>query len=73
MTNIKVVKSNPPQSREILAEAITRIGDAAAALKANGLNQKAIILLLNDATGIGKKDIALILDALPRLRGWYCR
>ncbi len=70
---VHVVKSEPPESTEILAEAIVRIGDAAAKLNSSGLNRKAIILLLHDATKVGKKDIETVLDALPRLRGWYCK
>lgn len=70
---VHVVKSDPPESTEILAEAIVRIGEAAEKLNASGLNRKAIVLLLHDATKVGKKDIETILDALPRLRGWYCK
>lgn len=73
MRNVKVVKSEPPQSTEILAEAIVRIGDSVAKLNASGLNRRAVVVLLRDATGLGKKDIETVLDALPRLRGWYCK
>jgi hypothetical protein len=74
MSNVKVVKSDPPESKEILAEAIVRIGDAAERLRRDGgLNKRAIIILLQDATKVPKRDIAAILDALPRLRGWYCK
>jgi hypothetical protein len=70
---VHIVKSDPPETTEILAEAIVRIGEAADKLKSSGLNRKAIVLLLHDATKVGKKDIDAILNALPRLRGWYCR
>lgn len=70
---VQVVKSDPPESTEILAEAIVRIGDAVAKLNASGLNRKAIVLLLADATKVSRTDIGKILDALPRLRGWYCK
>lgn len=70
---VVVVKSDPPETTEILADAIVRLSEAHEKLKSSGLNRKAIILLLNDATGVGKRDIATILDAMPRLRGWYCR
>lgn len=71
--NVRVVKSDPPQSKEILAEAIERVGNSIAFLNSNGLNSKAIVILLHDATGVPKGQIKTILDALPRLRGWYCR
>lgn len=70
---VHVVKGDPPESTEILAEAIVRLGDAVKKLDASGMNRKAIILLLNDATKVNKTDIAAILDAIPRLRGWYCK
>lgn len=70
---VRVVKSDPPETTEILAEAIVRLGDAVKKLDASGLNRKAIVLLLQDATKVPKRDIIAILDAIPRLRGWYCR
>lgn len=71
--NIKVKKSDPPETREILAEAIVRLGEAVKKLNDNGLNQRAIILLLHDATHVGKTDIKEILGAIPRLKAWHCR
>lgn len=70
---IKISKSTPPESKEILAEAITRISESFAKLSASGLNREAIIVLVHDHTKISKRDIKLILDSLSRLRGWYCR
>lgn len=70
---VQVVKSDPPESTEILAEAIVRLGEAVRKLDASGMNRKAIVLLLHDATKVNKTDIAAILDAIPRLRGWYCK
>lgn len=73
--NVKMIKSDPPESTEILAEAVVKISEGMDALLNNamGLKEKTIILLLHDATKIRKSDIKKILDALPRLRGWYCR
>lgn len=70
---VHVVKSDPPETTEILADAIVRLAEAHAKLKAGGLNEKAIILLLNDMTKVGKNDIKKILDAIPRLRGYYLK
>lgn len=71
---VRVQKTSAnPETTEILAEAITRIGDGFRELQASGLNRKAIVVLLRDATGLGKRDIETVLDALARLRGWYCR
>ncbi len=73
MVNVKVLKSDPPESKEILAEAIVRLGESFKKLEANGMNRRAIILLLHDATKVPRRDIDLVLQAIPRLRSWYCR
>lgn len=73
MANITVKKSEPAESKEILAEAIVRIGDAFAALQRNGLNKRAIVVLIQAETKLSQRDITTVLDALPRLKGWYCR
>lgn len=73
MANITVKKSEPPETKEVLASAILQIGNAAKEFERGGLNQKALIVLLNDYSGVGKTDIKTILEALPRLHGWYCR
>ena len=75
MVNVKVVKSEPPESTEILASAITTLSSGMNKLLNNeaGLREDTIVLLLQDATKINKRDIRAILRALPRLRGRYCR
>lgn len=71
---VKVKKSEPaPESKEILAEAIVRIGEAFDTLQRNGLNKRAIMVLIQAETRLPMRDIQTVLDALPRLRGWYCR
>ena len=72
--NIKVVKnSEKPESKEILAEAIVRIGKSMEDLTKSGLNERAIVVLINAETKIGLGDIRTVLGALKKLRGWYCR
>jgi hypothetical protein len=72
--SIKVKKNeDSPESKEILAEAIVKIGEASKKLLASGLNRDAIVVLLHDATKISKRDINIILNGLTRLAGWYCR
>jgi len=71
---VKVKKSDPPESKEILAEAIVRIGDAMNKLtKDSGLNERAIIILIQAETKLTRRDITTVLNALKRLRGWYCK
>lgn len=70
---IKVKKSDPPESKEILAEAIISIGDAVNKLKSSGINEKAVIVLIRDKTGLPKGTIKTVLDSLPQLQRWYCK
>lgn len=62
-----------PESKEILAEAIVRIGEGMKKLTDSGLNKKAVIALIYDATKIPKRDIETVLSSLTRLASWYCR
>lgn len=74
MTTIKVKKSDEkPESKEILAAAIVRISESMEKLLASGINTKAIIVLIHHETKIPQKDIKAVLDAMNRLKGWYCR
>lgn len=74
MATVTVKKnSDKPESTEILAEAIVRIGEGFDRLNKSGVNKKAIVVLICDATKLPKKTVTTVLDALPRLRGWYCR
>ena len=71
---IKIKKSeSKPESKEILAEAIVRIGQALKNLDKNGLNRHAIEVLIQYETKISFRDIKDVLNALGRLEGWYCR
>lgn len=69
------VKKNAenPEKPEILAEAIVRIGEGFQKLKDSGVNETGIIVLLQDCTGLSKRDIKLVLGGLRQLRAWYCR
>lgn len=70
---VKVTKSVPPETTEILAEAIVRIGDGFSSLQKSGLNKRAIVVLIQAETKLSQRDITAVLDALPRLKGRYCR
>ena len=73
MSNFSIKKSEPPETKEILAEAIVKVSAGLAALEQSGLNRDAIVTLLRDKTKVGKRDIEAVLDGLKHLRGWYCR
>jgi hypothetical protein len=70
---IRVKKSDPPESTEILADSIVRISEALDRLSASGLNRNAIVILIQARTKLAKRDIEAVLDAQKRLAGWYCK
>lgn len=69
---IKVDEKNP-QPVEIIAKSIIDIAKAFKQLKTSSLNERAIILLLNDMTGVSKTDIRTILIAAPKLAEYYLK
>ncbi len=71
--NVRVKKSEPPESTELLADSIVRISRALDKLYASGVNRKAIVILIQAATKLSRRDIEAVLDAQKRLAGWYCR
>lgn len=68
-----IIMSDPPETPEVLAAAITNISDGMNKLLASGLNRKAIEVLLYDATRVNKKDITKIISALKDMKRDYCR
>ena len=60
-----------PVPKDILAAEICKLSDATNKLILSGLNQKAVVILLRDATGLSKRDINAVLDGLGQLRAEY--
>jgi hypothetical protein len=50
---------------------IRKVSTALDALLASGLNQKAIVLLVADASGVGKRDVTRVLQRLKSLAATY--
>lgn len=57
----------------VVADSILKLADSIVALNNSGLAQRAIVLLLHDATGVNKKEIVKILEAAPLLSERYIR
>lgn len=74
MGNMKV-KENPADvvQPEVLASAIRDIGAAARKLAASGLNRKAVVVLVADASKVSRSTVGAVLDALATLERDYCR
>ena len=75
--NIKIKKNEEnPESAELLAQSIIQVADGFAKILKTPLTQRGLVVLLHDGIGIGKiskLQIRLVLDALPRLKGWYIK
>lgn len=65
--------SQKPIEPPILAQAIVDISAAMNKLTRSGLNKKAIIVLLQDQTGLGKGSIECVLNGLDGLAKAYTK
>lgn len=70
MSSKPTVELGPDDFRRI-AESIGRVADTGKSLRASGLNERATLVLLHDATGVAMRDIKIVLAALPLLRSYY--
>jgi hypothetical protein len=75
--NIHIKKNEAqPESAELLASSIVQVADGFKKVLSSPLSQRALIVLIQDAVGgsnISKSQIKLVLEALPRLKGWYIK
>ena len=69
----KVIQTDPPVEKEVLAETIVRVSEGFDKMVKSGLNHKAIVVLLQDHTGLPKGMINRVLNALPELKKMYCK
>lgn len=51
--------------------ALSNLSAKATGLKKSGLNERAILVLLKDATKLRMSDIKCVLDALPMMNAMY--
>lgn len=61
-----------PIPAEIMAQAIIEIAAAMEKLNNSGLKRKAIVALIHDTSGLGKRDIEMVLNNLEALRTTWC-
>lgn len=75
--NVKIIKDEQkPESAELLAKSILQVAEGFEKVLKSGLTERALIVLLHDGIGqanISKGQIKLVLQALPRLKGWYLK
>ncbi len=70
---VSVVTNDPPIDKEVLAEAIVRLGQEVSKLNNTRLNREAIVVLLNHYTKLPQRDIKTMLDAIPQLQKAYLK
>jgi len=77
MTNIKIKKTEgAEESMELLAKSIVQVAEGFEAMKKSTLKPDTLYLLLRDMIGntkITKKQVRLVMEALPRLKSWYVK
>ena len=77
MKNIKIKKNEEnPESAELLAQSVIQVAEGFEKVLKSPLTQRGLIVLLHDGIGqakITKSQIKLVLEALPRLKGWYVK
>ena len=77
MKNIKIKKNEEnPESAELLAQSVIQVAEGFEKVLKTPLTQRGLIVLLHDGIGqakITKSQIKLVLEALPRLKGWYIK
>jgi hypothetical protein len=72
----KIVKPVEPEKEiptEILAESILELSEGIKKVRAGRLNDRALFILLRDATGVGINEIESIVDALENLDRRYLK
>lgn len=74
---IKIKKNEEqPESVELLAKSIVQVAEGFEKVLNSPLTSRALVVLLQDGIGqtkISKSQIRLVLEALPRLKGWYIK
>lgn len=73
--SVKIIKNlEQPETTEILAEAIIKIGEAVDRFQKSNLTESALVTLLADMPNSpGKPAIRAVLENLKTLKGYYLR
>jgi hypothetical protein len=73
ITHKGVLEGKEPVPAEIIAESIVKIADGVQSIKASRLNDRALIVLLKDETGLSARDIKTVIKALEDLKRLYLK
>lgn len=70
-TRINITQGDDVVSKDVLAASICKLSDSVNQLLVSGLNEKAIIVLLQDSTGCSKRTIKTVIESMGQLRADY--
>jgi hypothetical protein len=78
MTRSIRIKKNEenPEGADLLAKSVIQVADGFQKVLGTPLTERGIVALLHDGIGhskITRKQIQLVIEALPRLKGWYIK
>lgn len=71
MSKVAIAQNGEPL--EVIAEAVIKVAEGIGTINNSRLTRRAVLLLLQDATGLNKGDIAKVLDAAPMLTSYYVK
>lgn len=60
-----------PVPTKLIAQSISKIAEATKQMYASGLTEKAIVLLISEASGVGKREVQLVLSNMYYLDKKY--
>lgn len=69
--NIIQKEGAPEVEAEVIAQSIKKVADSVRRLRGSGLTERAIIVLLRDASGVAKGEIEQVLRGLDKLEKLY--
>lgn len=68
-----VVPETPERTAEVIADDIASIAEGVRKLRAGRLTDKALVLLLSEASGVNRSNCFQVLDALATLDKKYLK
>lgn len=68
-----VQNAENPEPLEVIADAVIAVSEGFKAIQRSRLSQRAVELLIQDATGLPRKDIRLVIEQGARLKDYYIK
>lgn len=68
-----ILNDEVPETVEIIAASIVKLSQIGQDLNKSALNERAIVVLLHDLTGLPYREIKLVLNSLAELEKHYTK